>query len=100
MPRSRKRKLPFKCLNLIANDGLKSSANAGAVRIQGDGTTARRLLSASIAALLATPAVAQTVDNSAEMSRPLDAIIVTATKRAENIQDVPVTILALDRTLL
>jgi outer membrane receptor protein involved in Fe transport len=83
MSRSRKRKLLSK-------------------RLQGDARriTAKRLLFASIAALLGTPAGAQTAASDADSSRPLDEIIVTASKRAESIQDVPVSILALDSSTL
>jgi iron complex outermembrane recepter protein len=100
MSRSRKRKLLSKRLR-SKHDGVPTSplgaadAPTGAYQI-----TANRLLFASVAALLGTPAVAQTVENNAETPRPLDEIIVTATKRAESIQDVPVSILALDSTTL
>ncbi len=97
MSRSRKRKLLSKCLRSTLNGGPKSPVGAGGIRTESNKTSA--LLSASVAALLATPAVAQT-ENGAEASRPLDEIIVTASKRAESIQDVPVSILALDSTSL
>ena len=90
MSRSRKRKLLSKCLKSKLDGGPKPRVGPGAVRTQGSRTTANRLLSVSVAALLATPAVAQTSDSSADTFRPLDEIIVTATKRAESIQDVPI----------
>src|ERR1700722_14070462 len=101
MSRSRKRKLLSKCLRSKLNGGPKSPAGAaGGVRTEAYKITANHLLSASVAALLGTPAIAQTVGSNADTSRPLDEIIVTASKRAESIQDVPVSILALDSTAL
>ena len=100
MPRSRKRKLLSKCLGSKLNGGPKPPVGSGGVRTPGGKTTANRILSASIAALLASPAVAQSIESNADTPRPLDEIIVTATKRAESIQDVPVSILALDSTML
>jgi len=72
----------------------------GGLRTEASKSTANRLIFASVAALLGTPAIAQTVGGDADTSRPLDEIIVTASKRAESIQDVPVSILALDSTTL
>src|ERR1700684_1981454 len=100
MSRSRKRNLRSKCLRSKLNGGPKSPTGAGGVRTEAYKITANRLLFASVAALLGTPAVAQTVGGNADTSRPLDEIIVTASKRAERIQDVPVSILALDSTAL
>ena len=97
MSRSRKRTLLFKCLKSKLNGGPKPpTADA---RAESHKTGANRLLFASIAALLGTPAGAQTLTN-ADTSQALDEIIVTASKRAESIQDVPVSILALDSTTL
>jgi iron complex outermembrane receptor protein len=98
MSRSRKRKLLSR--SFTPNAGPKSPVGAGAVRTEICKISANRLLCASVAALLGTPAVAQTVGSEADTSRPLDEIIVTASKRAESIQDVPVSILALDNTTL
>jgi iron complex outermembrane recepter protein len=100
MSRSRKRKLLSKCLRSKLNSAPKSPMGAGGVRTEAYKISANRLLFASIAALLGTPAVAQTGASNADTSRPLDEIIVTASKRAESIQDVPVSILALDSTTL
>jgi iron complex outermembrane receptor protein len=100
MSRSRRRKLLSKCLRAKLNVVPKPPVGPGGVRAQGNKTIANRLLSASVGALLMTPAVAQTSAGNADVSRPLDEIIVTATKRAESIQDVPVSILALDSTML
>ncbi len=91
MSRSRKRKLLSKCQKSTINGDPKAPVKK---------TIANRLLSASVAALMAAPAVAQTIDSTSDSSRPLDEIIVTATKRAQSIQDVPVSILALDSTTL
>ena len=99
MSRSRKRKLLSRCLRSKPNEGPKSPVTNG-VRADAYRITANRLLFASIAALLGTRAIAQTVGSSADTSRPLDEIIVTASKRAESIQDVPVSILALDSATL
>ncbi len=77
MSRSRKRKLLSKRLQSKLNGGPKSDAYK---------ITTNRLLFASVAALLGTPAVAQTVGSSPDSSRPLDEIIVTASKRAQSIQ--------------
>jgi outer membrane receptor protein involved in Fe transport len=73
---------------------------AGGVRTDASKIVANRLLFASVAALLGVPAIAQTVGSNEDASRPLDEIIVTASKRAQSIQDVPVSILALDSTTL
>src|ERR1700679_2364290 len=100
MSRSRKRKLLSQCLRSKLNGGPRSAMGAGGVRTETYKTPANRLLFASVAALLGTPAVAQTAGSDADTPRPLDEIIVTATKRAESIQDVPVSILALDSTML
>src|ERR1700733_8072033 len=100
MSRSRKRKLLSKCLRSKLNRGPTSPKGAGGVQTEAYKITANQLLFASVAALLGTPAVAQTVGSTVYTSRPLDEIIVTATKRAESIQDVPVSILALDSTTL
>ena len=100
MSRSRKRKLLSKCLRSKRKGGPESPTGAGGVRAETYKITANRLLFASVAALLGTPAVAQTAGSNADTSRPLDEIIVTASKRAESIQDVPVSILALDSTTL
>lgn len=82
---TRKRKRPSKCFRS---------------KLETRSLTTNHLLSASIATLLGTPVLAQTVENNTDASRPLDEIIVTATKRAESIQDVPVSILALDSAVL
>ena len=100
MSRSRKRKLLSKCLRSKFNGAPKSPMGAGGVRTEAYKIAANRVLFASVAALLGTPTVAQTVGNNADTSRSLDEIIVTASKRAESIQDVPVSILALDSTTL
>jgi iron complex outermembrane receptor protein len=100
MSRSRKRKLLSKCLRSKLKGGPKSPMDAGGARTEAYKITANRFLSVSVAALLGTPAVAQTVVSNADSSRSLDEIIVTASKRAESIQDVPVSILALDSTAL
>ena len=99
MSRSRKRKLS-KCLRWNFNRGPKSPLGALGDRAETYKITANRLLFASVAGLLGTPAVAQTVASDPDTSRPLDEIIVTASKRAESIQNVPVSILALDSTAL
>jgi iron complex outermembrane recepter protein len=53
------------------------------------------MVSVSIAGLLASPAIAQQTDSvKAETNIGLEEIIVTATKRAENVQDVPIAITA------
>ena len=99
MSRSRKRK-PSKRLRSKLNSGPKSPIGAPGVRPEAYKITANRLLFASVAAILGTPAVAQTTASNVDESRPLEEIVVTATKRAESIQDVPVSILALDSTTL
>jgi iron complex outermembrane receptor protein len=100
MSRSRKRKLLSNYLRLKLKRGPKSSMVPGGIRSVVFKISANRLLVGSIATLLGTPTIAQTVASSADSSMRLDEIIVTATKRAQSIQDVPVSILALDSTML
>ena len=99
MSRSRKRKLS-KYLRSKFNSGSESPKDPRGAGTEAHKITANRLLFASIAALLGTPVVAQNTASNADSSRPLEEIVVTATKRAESIQDVPVSILALDSTTL
>ena len=54
----------------------------------------RLLAGVASAALLSTPALAQDVTNKADDSVGLDEIVVTAQKRSENLQQVPITITA------
>lgn len=100
MSRSRKRKLLSKCFRSTLNGGRKPPTGAGRAEAEAYKITTNRLLCASVAGLLGTPSVAQTVAGNADSSLALDEIIVTASKRAQSIQDVPVSILALDSTML
>ena len=100
MSRSRKRKLLSKCFRSTLNGGRKPPTGAGRAEAEAYKITANRLLCASVAGLLGTPSVAQTVAGNPDSSLALDEIIVTASKRAQSIQDVPVSILALDSTML
>ena len=54
----------------------------------------RLLAGVASAALLSTPALAQDATNKADDSVGLDEIVVTAQKRSENLQQVPITITA------
>ena len=101
MSRSRKRKLLSKRLRSKLNDDPTSPMSAS---VRPNGSLSDHPESVVIcvrrSAPAGTPVVAQTVGSDADTPRPLDEIIVTATKRAESIQDVPVSILALDSTTL
>lgn len=60
------------------------------------GTFKRNLLSAVFVSVLIQPAFAQEATDSQDTAaRTLDTVVVTATKRAENLQDVPIAITAL-----
>jgi iron complex outermembrane receptor protein len=51
-------------------------------------------LSAAIAALLASPSVTLGQDDTPSASSPLDEVVVTARRREESLQDVPVAVSA------
>ena len=69
--------------------------NRGESRFDGVGRCARFGLAAAVAAVLAAPAVAQEARGAATARVELEEVIVTGTKRAESVQDVPIAITAI-----